>query len=349
MKHTITTLNLLASVTFTVILAVISVLSPAPTTAQAAIVCPTGYVPGSYYNALISQSNNTTNTSQVQTQTSPMSTSDSRMRAATLAAYTYDKIISMAAAQGVSLSYVQANGIRNRQINSIFNGQPLTDTEILALSQEYKATPPQNMNTPVISATVSVNTDPRYSTIMAMPDGTDADLGAKASALAQAMLSPSGVSMSIQSASAFRKLSGDMIPTNICRHPISNELAIYLQDNIAKRGGNADNLLSSSTMYVYLDVHDIGTLVTALAGRIEWAKTGHGTATYSHMANWPMFKFGRCLDIGYVSNYPGYLSIMTAFASTHSFPPSPIYKFGDTLGAGGVYLPAGTGQDPREM
>jgi hypothetical protein len=126
-----------------------------------------------------------------------------------------------------------------------------------------------------------------------------------------------------------------ILPSNLCKHPIPDYMALVLKQQLSAKGINADILTSSSTMYVNWNIGGAGwgLFDSAIGARL----LAPGTIPDF---TWAAPTFARCLDEGFVSNYPAYITNFTAFVNSHRSPPTHIMRFGETLGAGGVLVPA---------
>ena len=124
-------------------------------------------------------------------------------------------------------------------------------------------------------------------------------------------------------------------PDSYCHRPVSNGFAIVLNRTLQQLGINSSYLVSDSTKYAIPNSYDTG----ALAKRIFVKQNIN--------PDYPLFSyypptFARCLDAGFVSNYPTYITNYTAYVNSHVSPPKHIFTFGEYIGTGGVIAPAPT-------
>ena len=131
--------------------------------------------------------------------------------------------------------------------------------------------------------------------------------------------------------------SGNVNPDSYCHRPIPNKFAIALYHSLTNLGINASYLVSDATRYV-IPVNSEALEAGAISQRIYVAQG----KVDNKIGNYPVPIFARCLDVGFVSNYPTYITNYTAFVNSHVLPPAHIYTFGEYIGAGGAVMPAPT-------
>jgi hypothetical protein len=137
-------------------------------------------------------------------------------------------------------------------------------------------------------------------------------------------------------------------PAFICKKPM-----IYTASEDIANGGIAPTYVSTSTQYIYGASSDIGygisnALGYDAAGNVLANMTSAAGFNYKGWQNsfYPS-SYGYCLDAGYVSNYPNYVTKMTAFIKAHNLAinlDSTFFPFGGVplivphLGSGVIQL-----------
>ena len=102
------------------------------------------------------------------------------------------------------------------------------------------------------------------------------------------------------------KTTSNNTEVTICRYPVTDNFARALQSVLQARGVNADFLTSDSNLYVAWDDRILNYFSYQ-----QQVKNGFA----NNNTQFPRSMIARCLDAGYVSNYPAWASHFTSTTS----------------------------------
>ena len=104
-------------------------------------------------------------------------------------------------------------------------------------------------------------------------------------------------------------------PTNVCHTPITVPLARRMVADLTSHGINAAFITATSSLYVYWGSGNIGAIYHAL--------TNGDNSMYSSPLyfNYGAPHVGYCLDSGYISNYPNFVSKFIAYINANPVVP----------------------------